>query len=108
MPAEPELTLRVLAVDLDRPGQSNRDLRDTDEAVMPSAAIPAEARAGDIVVFSSLTPHATGPNRTRDIRKAYIVQFAPDGAEILSGAARTRCDAPERQFPILVDGEAPA
>jgi phytanoyl-CoA hydroxylase len=83
-------------------------LRDDDEAVMPAAAVPAEARAGDIVVFSSLTPHATGPNHTRHTRKAYIVQFAPDGAQILSDGARTRCDAPERQFPILVGGEAPA
>ena len=37
-------------------------------------------RAGDIVVFSSLTPHTTGPNLTGEVRKSYIVQFAPDGA----------------------------
>ena len=29
-----------------------------------SDAIPVPAKAGDIVVFSSLTPHCTGPNKT--------------------------------------------
>ena len=52
-------------------------LRDPDDAV----AVPA--RAGSIVVFSSLTPHSTGPNRTGDVRKAYIVQYAPSGAEVV-------------------------
>jgi ectoine hydroxylase-related dioxygenase (phytanoyl-CoA dioxygenase family) len=46
-------------------------------------AVPVPARAGSIVVFSSLTPHATGPNLTDQVRKAYIVQFAPDGARSL-------------------------
>ncbi|MGH9205246.1 MAG: phytanoyl-CoA dioxygenase family protein, partial [Acidimicrobiales bacterium] len=65
--------------------------------------------AGSIVVFSSLTPHCTGPNRTDGVRKAYIVQYAPDGAEVLlTGdqveAQRIRADAPDRQFPILRNG----
>jgi len=34
--------------------------------------------AGDMVVFSSLTPHKTGPNLSSDIRKALIIQFIPD------------------------------
>jgi len=37
------------------------------------------AKAGDIVVFSSLTPHRTGPNLTADMRRAYILQYAPSG-----------------------------
>ena len=40
-----------------------------------------------MVVFSSLTPHCTGSNRTDQVRKAYIVQYAPDGAEVLQTAA---------------------
>ena len=40
----------------------------------------AKAEAGSMVVFSSLTPHATGPNLSSETRKAYIVQLAPDGA----------------------------
>lgn len=58
-------------------------------------AVPVPARAGSIVVFSSLTPHCTGPNETDDVRRAYIVQYAPDGARTDDG--RT-CDDPERQF----------
>ncbi len=74
----------------------------------PEEAVPVPARAGDIVVFSSLTPHATGPNLSQDVRKTYIVQLAPDGAEILSAdGGRLPAAAPDRQFPILVNGERP-
>jgi ectoine hydroxylase-related dioxygenase (phytanoyl-CoA dioxygenase family) len=78
----------------------------------PADAVAVPARAGSIVVFSSLTPHRTGPNRTAGVRKAYIVQFAPDGASwVRREAGETICvsqDAPDRQFPILVAGRAPA
>jgi hypothetical protein len=46
----------------------------------PREPIAAPVRAGGIVVFSSLTPHATGPNLTGETRRAYILQYAPDGA----------------------------
>jgi len=46
----------------------------------PEDAVPVPAKRGDIVVFSSLTPHRTGPNLTDAVRKAYILQYAPDGA----------------------------
>jgi phytanoyl-CoA hydroxylase len=78
----------------------------------PAEAIPAPVAAGGAVVLSSLTPHLTGPNRTTGVRKAYIVQYAPDGAERLEGdpakgppAARTRCDDPRRQYFVLRGGE---
>ena len=58
----------------------------------PAAAVAVPAPAGSIVVFSSLTPHSTGPNRTDAVRKAYIVQFAPSGAEVVRGGAG-RADA---------------
>lgn len=80
----------------------------------PKRAVPVPARAGSIIVFSSLTPHRTGPNLTSVVRKAYIVQFAPDGARRVevdraSGERRyVPCDSPERQFSILVDGSSPA
>ncbi len=68
-------------------------------------AVAVEARAGDIVVFSSLTPHATGPNTTDEVRKAYIVQLAPDGAAIIGDdGTRTPASDPARQFPVLVGG----
>ena len=79
----------------------------------PKSAVPVPARAGDIVVFSSLTPHTTGAHRGTHTRKAYIVQFAPDGAKVFrpdgkGGVTCTTADAAERQFPILIHGEAPS
>jgi ectoine hydroxylase-related dioxygenase (phytanoyl-CoA dioxygenase family) len=78
----------------------------------PEHAVPVPARAGSIVVFSSLTPHSTGGNQTASVRKAYIVQFAPDGAETLvadgaGGCRRTRQHAPDRQFFVLRGVTAP-
>jgi len=75
----------------------------------PDSAVAVPARAGDIVVFSSLTPHTTGPHRGGETRKAYIVQLAPDGAEVFvpdgpASAHRVAACDPERQFPILIDG----
>ncbi|CAN5549915.1 hypothetical protein BH10ACT1_BH10ACT1_12790 [soil metagenome] len=74
-------------------------------------AIAAPVAAGGAVVFSSLTPHLTGPNSTDAVRKAYILQYAPDGAEVLGGdpdagpaTERRRCDEPGRQYPILRGG----
>jgi ectoine hydroxylase-related dioxygenase (phytanoyl-CoA dioxygenase family) len=79
----------------------------------PERAVAVPARAGSIIVFSSLTPHRTGPNRSGAVRKAYIVQFAPDGATRVeidpeTGERKhTPCDAPGRQFPVLVGGRQP-
>ncbi len=75
----------------------------------PSAPVTAPVRAGGIVVFSSLTPHATGPNGTSETRRAYILQYAPEGAIALrpgehGSITREPCSATERQFPVLRDG----
>jgi ectoine hydroxylase-related dioxygenase (phytanoyl-CoA dioxygenase family) len=72
----------------------------------PAGARPVPVSAGSIVVFSSLTPHSTGPNRTDAVRRAYIVQFAPDGAEVVRPAAdgtitRIRADHAARQYAVL-------
>lgn len=68
-------------------------------------AVAAPARAGDIVVFSSLAPHRTGPNLTDAVRKAYILQYAPDGAVVrLPDGQAIPQDDPQRQFPVLVGG----
>lgn len=59
---------------------------------------------------------STGPDRTSPVRKAYIVQLAPDGAvTFLRDTQRqedpagppTPANDPQRQFPILVGGAAP-
>tara|TARA_B100000287_G_scaffold412636_1_gene443305 strand:- start:378 stop:926 length:549 start_codon:yes stop_codon:yes gene_type:complete len=76
-------------------------------------AIPVEAEAGSIVIFSSLTPHKTGPNISEETRKAYIVQYAPDEAQLLHGEphagppeSKVPAKEPQRQFSILIDGAA--
>ena len=78
----------------------------------PEGVVAAPVPAGGAVVFSSLTPHLTGPNTTDDVRKAYIVQYAPDGAVRLAGdpahgppTGREPCDDAARQFPVVVGGE---
>ena len=79
----------------------------------PPDAVALPVPAGGIAVFSSLTPHATGPNRSETVRKSYIVQFAPDGARGLredseSGEVRKELqDNPARQ-PLLLRGGCPA
>jgi phytanoyl-CoA hydroxylase len=63
--------------------------------------------AGSIAVFSSLTPHRTGPNLTGDTRKSYILQYAPDGALMYpNGQAPLLANNPDWQFPILEGGVA--
>jgi phytanoyl-CoA hydroxylase len=76
----------------------------------PEDAVPVPASAGSIVVFSSLTPHSTGPNRTGGVRKAYIVQFAPTGATVIRSdpggmATRIAADDESRQYEVLRRGE---
>jgi phytanoyl-CoA hydroxylase len=70
----------------------------------PADVRALEAPAGSIVVFSSLTPHRTGPNLSGGVRKSYIVQFAPDGAHAVDGAGFVPQDDPSRQFPVLRGG----
>jgi len=72
-------------------------------------AVAVPARAGDAIVFSSLTPHRTGPNLTGAVRKAYILQYAhdPSVATYRDGRQATQ-DHPERQFKILEAGQAVA
>ena len=76
----------------------------------PADAVAVPAPAGSIVVFSSLTPHSTGPNRTESVRKSYIVQFAPTGAAVIRtepGRVVTRITADDegRQYEVLRRGK---
>lgn len=65
-------------------------------------AVPMPLKAGSVAVFSSLTPHRTGPNLTETIRKAYILQYAPDGAMVYprEGGEPIAANAPERQYLV--------
>ena len=74
-------------------------------------AVAVQVPAGGAVFFSSLTPHLTGPNTTSDVRKTYILQYAPTGAQALRGdpaqgraTARETCDRPERQYTVARAG----
>ena len=69
-------------------------------------AAPVPAKAGDVVVFSSLAPHRTGPNlKAGSVRKAYILQYAPDGAKTtLRDGQVVEQNDPERQFFVLEGG----
>jgi phytanoyl-CoA hydroxylase len=65
-------------------------------------AVSVPAKAGDIIAFSSLAPHRTGPNLKKgSVRKAYILQYAPDGATTIRDGVKTAQDDPVRQFKIL-------
>ncbi|MDZ4828519.1 MAG: phytanoyl-CoA dioxygenase family protein [Actinomycetota bacterium] len=73
-------------------------------------AVLVPVTAGSIVVFTSLTPHCTARNLTDDVRKAYIVQYAPDGAVAYRptrdggrGPAESQ-DDDRRQFFVVRDG----
>jgi phytanoyl-CoA hydroxylase len=75
-----------------------------------NTASTVPVRAGSIVVFTSLTPHFTAANMTDDVRKAYIVQYAPDGAVAYRpqadgsrGPAEPQDDE-RRQFPVVRGG----
>jgi ectoine hydroxylase-related dioxygenase (phytanoyl-CoA dioxygenase family) len=79
---------------------------EADDAV--AAAVPA----GGAVVFSSLTPHLTGPNVTDAVRKAYILQYCPSDAVVLQGdpasgapTGRVPCTAADRQYEVLRGGQ---
>lgn len=64
-------------------------------------AVAAPAKVGDVVVFSSLAPHRTGPNTSDAVRKAYILQYAPDGAVVHTADGQVVAqDDPERQYLI--------
>jgi ectoine hydroxylase-related dioxygenase (phytanoyl-CoA dioxygenase family) len=83
-------------------------LEDVEDVEDVEDAVPIELDAGSIAVFSSLTPHRTGPNTTQAVRKSYILQYAADGAEFIrEDAGPVRCDAMERQFFILKGGCPP-
>lgn len=67
----------------------------------PQGAVPVPAKQGDVVVFSSLTPHRTGPNLTEGVRKSYILQYAPDGAVAYPGGEEgVLQNDPDRHFLI--------
>jgi hypothetical protein len=48
--------------------------------------VPVPVERGDVIVFSSLIMHRSGPNTTDEHRRAWIIQFCPrDARSALSG-----------------------
>jgi ectoine hydroxylase-related dioxygenase (phytanoyl-CoA dioxygenase family) len=74
-------------------------------------SLATPVRAGGVAVFSSLTPHLTGPNRSGAVRKTYILQYTPAGASVWRGdpagePTREPVGSQPYQFPVLRDGRA--
>lgn len=76
----------------------------------PRTSVAAPVVPGDVLVFSSLTPHLTGPNVSGAVRKAYILQYCPVGAVALQGKpsegpprSTKPCDSPELHLPVVRD-----
>ncbi len=69
-------------------------------------ALCAPVPAGSMVIFSSLTPHMTGPNLTDKTRKAYILQYITDGAVLRTGdGKRHPLNDPVNNPVVLRDGK---
>ena len=78
-----------------------------DHQSIADRAICTPAKAGDMVIFSSLTPHMTGPNLTDSCRKAYILQYITDGTRrVYDDGRRENLASPQFNFSILKDGKA--
>ncbi|MFQ5347834.1 MAG: phytanoyl-CoA dioxygenase family protein [Rhodothalassiaceae bacterium] len=80
-------------------------VRGSDDPEIATKAIPCPVAAGDMVIFSSLTPHKTGANVANHVRKAYIVQLMPWGLAFVDakGGRRVQED-PVLNLPILRHG----
>ena len=62
--------------------------------------LTVEAKAGDVVVFSSHTLHATGANRSDRPRRVYLAQYTSE-AMLTPGTRQLRRNA----ILLLQDGE---
>lgn len=60
-------------------------IADVDEASLSCAFTIIEARAGDVLLLHSLTPHRSGPNRSRGMRRALLFTYAVDSRPDLYG-----------------------
>lgn len=62
--------------------------------------VVVEAPAGSVVAFSSLLLHASGPNHTNQMRRAYLAQYSPE-VILNPGTRQLRRDA----IPVLRAGQ---
>jgi ectoine hydroxylase-related dioxygenase (phytanoyl-CoA dioxygenase family) len=98
-------------------GQHRRGMLDHEETpdglrcrlIDTADAIAVELLPGDLLVFSSLTPHRSGPNMSSAPRKALIVQYGLDGSTVfrdpdLGIHDDMLMDDPVRQYYIARNG----
>jgi ectoine hydroxylase-related dioxygenase (phytanoyl-CoA dioxygenase family) len=73
---------------------------DLPDPLPPELPVPVALplRAGSLVAMSSLLPHRTGPNNTREVRKAYVVQCCEERAVYWRGDPSR--PAPEKYEPV--------
>ena len=64
-----------------------------------NGAIPVEMEPGQVAVFSSLMLHKSGPNTSRESRKAYVPQYHVPGV-VVAESKKKFGDA----YPVLRDG----
>jgi phytanoyl-CoA hydroxylase len=72
-------------------------------------AVPLEVSPGALVVFSSLTPHRSGPNQSATKRKALIIQYALDNSTVFRDSAQgipydLVMNDPLRQYLVISGG----
>lgn len=65
----------------------------------PDRFLPVRMHAGDVIAFSRLTIHGSGPNQTAEPRVAYAVQYHRDDVNRLTE------DGPKslKEFPVYTD-----
>lgn len=69
----------------------------------PDQGMLVPVTAGSLVVFWSMTMHKSGPNLSKDIRKAYVIQYAN------AGLRRVEDDQPvENMIPVTRAGKPAA
>ena len=66
----------------------------------PEQGVPVEVKAGSIAVFSSMTLHSSGANRTNRLRRVYLGQYSPE--PVLTADRRMLWG---NALPFLKDGE---
>lgn len=75
----------------------------------PANAQPVEVKMGSLIVMSSLMPHKSGPNRTDETRKSYVIQLAPGNIRVVHvDKLRNQGEdsfTDENNFFILRDGQ---
>jgi ectoine hydroxylase-related dioxygenase (phytanoyl-CoA dioxygenase family) len=69
--------------------------------------VPALVPAGSIVVFTSVTFHASNANRTDSMRRAYLAQYSGEPLLTADGTRLWGCAEPFLRDGRVVAGEAP-